>query len=229
MDNVKIDFLRSIPLFRSLADEELNEISAKVAIREFAKNEIILQEEDTNDFMYVILLGRVKVVKATEEGKEIILAIHGSEEFFGEVSLIDGKTSPATVTATENSLVAIISKSDFYSLLLSQSKVLDTLLHILCSRLRESWKRIHILNSKNAIQRVKMLLIILSYNNGEKTSQGLVINHKLTHQDIADMAGLTRETVTRVLDRLQKNGEISVLKNKLIRLNPSFMPRGLNQ
>ena len=227
MENVKIDFLRSIPLFRSLTDEELIGISNKVIIREFSKNEIILQEEDTNDFMYVILLGKVKVVKATEEGKEIILAMHGSEEFFGEVSLIDGKTSPATVTATENSLVAIISKHDFYSLLLTQRKELDTLLQILCGRLRESWKRIHILNSKNAIQRVKMLLIILSYNNGEKTPEGVVINHKLTHQDIADMAGLTRETVTRVLDRLQKDGEIEVLKNKLIRLNTSLLTGGL--
>ncbi|MEJ2696860.1 MAG: Crp/Fnr family transcriptional regulator [Candidatus Sulfobium sp.] len=229
MENVKIDFLRSIPLFHSLTDEELMEISTKVVIKEFSKNEVILHEEDTNDFMYVILFGKVKVVKATEEGKEIILAIHRSEEFFGEVSLIDGKTSPATVLAIENSLVAIISKNDFYSLLLNQAKVLDTLLHILCGRLRESWKRIHILNSKNAIQRVKMLLIILSYNNGEKTADGLVINYKLTHQDIADMAGLTRETVTRVLDRLQKDGEVAVLKNRLIRLNSSFFSGDLNK
>jgi CRP-like cAMP-binding protein len=166
-------------------------------------------------------------VKATEEGKEIILAIHHSNELFGEVSLIDGKTSPATVLATENSLVAIISKSDFY-VLLHQRKVLDTLLGILCERLRESWKRIHILNSKNAIQRIKMLLIILSYNKGEKTPEGLVINYKLTHQDIADMAGLTRETVTRVLDKLQKDGEVAVLKNKFIRMNSSFFSGELN-
>lgn len=228
MENVKIDFLRSIPLFLSLTDEELVEISTKVVIREFSKNEIILQEEDTNDFMYVILFGKVKVVKATEDGKEIILAMHRSEELFGEVSLIDGKTSPATVVATENSLLAIISKRDFYTLLLSQNKVLDTLLHILCERLRESWERIHILNSKNAIQRVKMLLIILSYNSGEKTPDGLVINYKLTHQDLADMAGLTRETVTRVLDKLQKDGEIAILKNKFIRLSSSFISSGLN-
>jgi CRP/FNR family transcriptional regulator, cyclic AMP receptor protein len=221
MENVKIDFLRSIRLFHSLTDEELMEISTKVVIREFSKNEIILHEEDSNDFMYVVLFGKVKVVKATEEGKEIILAIHHSNELFGEVSLIDGKTSPATVLATENSLVAIISKSDFYALL-HQRKVLDTLLGILCERLRESWKMIHILNSKNAMQRIKMLLIILSYNKGEKTPDGLVINYKLTHQDIADMAGLTRETVTRVLDKLQKDGDIAVLKNKFIRMNSSF-------
>jgi CRP/FNR family cyclic AMP-dependent transcriptional regulator len=228
MENVKIDFLRSIRLFHSLTDEELIEVSTKVALREFSKNEVILQEEDTNDFMYVVLFGKVKVVKATEEGKEIILAIHHSNELFGEVSLIDGKTSPATVLATENSLVAIISKSDFYALL-NERKVLDTLLGILCERLRESWKMIHILNSKNAMQRIKMLLVILSYNKGEKTPDGLVINYKLTHQDIADMAGLTRETVTRVLDKLQKDGDIAVLKNKFIRMNSSFFSGDLNK
>ncbi len=228
MENVKIDFLRSIRLFHSLTDEELTEVSTKVALREFSKNEVILQEEDTNDFMYVVLFGEVKVVKATEEGKEIILAIHHSNELFGELSLIDGKTSPATVLATENSLVAIISKSDFHALL-HQKKVLDTVLNILCERLRESWKRIHILNSRNAVQRVKMLLIILSYNKGEKTPDGLVITYKLTHQDIADMAGLTRETVTRVLDRLQKDGEIAILKNKFIRLNSSFLSGDLHK
>jgi CRP/FNR family transcriptional regulator, cyclic AMP receptor protein len=228
MENVKIDFLRSIRLFHSLNDEELMEVSTKVALREFSKNEVILQEEDTNDFMYVVLFGEVKVVKATEEGKEIILAIHHSNELFGELSLIDGKTSPATVLATENSLVAIISKSDFHSLL-HQRKVLDTVLNILCERLRESWKRIHVLNSRNAVQRVKMLLIILSYNKGEDTPDGLVITYKLTHQDIADMAGLTRETVTRVLDKLQKDGEIAVLKNKFIRLNSSFLPGDLHK
>jgi CRP/FNR family cyclic AMP-dependent transcriptional regulator len=228
MENVKIDFLRSIRLFHSLTDEELLGISTKVVIREFSKNEIILHEEDSNDFMYVVLFGKVKVVKATEEGKEIILAIHHSNELFGEVSLIDGKTSPATVLATENSLVAIISKSDFYALL-NERKVLDTLLGILCERLRESWKMIHILNSKNAMQRIKMLLVILSYNKGEKTPDGLVINYKLTHQDIADMAGLTRETVTRVLDKLQKDGDIAVLKNKFIRMNSSFFSGDLNK
>jgi CRP/FNR family transcriptional regulator, cyclic AMP receptor protein len=85
------------------------------------------------------------------------------------------------------------------------------------------------LNSRNAVQRVKMLLIILSYNKGEDTPDGLVITYKLTHQDIADMAGLTRETVTRVLDKLQKDGEIAVLKNKFIRLNSSFLPGDLHK
>jgi CRP/FNR family cyclic AMP-dependent transcriptional regulator len=226
-ENIKLEFLRNIQLFSSLTDNELNEISSKITLEEFKKNEIVLYEEDTNEFMYIILFGKVKVVQTTEDGKEIILAIHKSNDFFGEISLIDGKTSPATVLTTENSLIAIISKKDFFLLLSNQEKVLDRLLQILCLRLRESWKRIYILNFKNASERVKMLFLMLSYDNGKKTPEGVILNIKLTHQNIADMTGLSRETVTRVLDKWQKTEDITILKNKFIRLNPKFLQKDL--
>jgi CRP/FNR family cyclic AMP-dependent transcriptional regulator len=97
----------------------------------------------------------------------------------------------------------------------------------LCLRLRESWKRIYILNFKNASERVKMLFLMLSYDNGKKTPEGVILNIKLTHQNIADMTGLSRETVTRVLDKWQKTEDIIILKNKFIRLNPKFLQKDL--
>lgn len=227
-ESIKIDFLRTIKLFSSLSDEELYQISSKVNIEEFKKNEVILYEEDTNEFMYIILFGNAKVTQTTKDGKEIILSIHKSDEFFGEISLIDGKTSPATVTATDNSLIAIISKREFYSLIFSHSKVLENLLKILCSRLRESWKRIELLNFKNASDRIKMIFLMLSYDNGKNTDEGIILNIKLTHQTIADMTGLTRETVTRILDKWQSSGEITILKNKLIRLNHTFLNKDMD-
>lgn len=226
-ENIKIEFLKNIELFSSLTDEELQEVCKRVIVEEFKKSEVILHEEDANDYMYIILIGKVKVMQATENGKEIILAIHRADEFFGEISLIDGKTSPATVLATENSLIGIISKGDFYSLLSNQPKMFDKFLQILCSRLRESWKRIQILNFKNSSQRIKMLILMLSYDNGKKTPEGMVLNIKLTHQNIADMTGLTRETVTRVLDRWQRAGEITILKDRFIRMNSKFMQEDL--
>ncbi len=222
-EEYKIEFFKKIQLFSSLSDEELSQIGCKVVVKPFKRNETILHEEDTNEFMYIILQGKVKVVQTTEDGKEIILAIHQSGDFFGEMSLIDGKTVPATVSATEDSITAIISKKDFYSLIFTQNKVAEKLLQILCSRLRESWDRIQILNFKNASQRMKTLLLMLTNDHGKKTSEGITLNIKLTHQDIADMTGLTRESVTRVIDKWQKDGEIEVLKNKLIHLNLHFL------
>jgi len=223
----KIEFLKKIQLFSSLSDEELSQISDKMIIKRFKKNEIILYEEDTNKFMYIILSGKVKVVQTTEDGKEIILAMHQSGNFFGEMSLIDGKTTPATVMATEDSITTIISKRDFYSMLFVHNKVLEKLLQILCSRLRESWERIQLLNLNNASQRMKMLFFTLSDEYGKKTAEGVTLNIKLTHQDLADMAGMTRETVTRVIDKWQKNREITILENKFIRLSPDFLQKDL--
>ncbi len=222
------ELIKKTRLFSSLSDTEMDQVIKKMVVRQFRKNETILYEEDTNEFMYVMLLGKVKVIRTTEDGKEIILAMHPEGDFFGEMSLIDGKTTPASVISTEDSLIAIISKKDFFLIIFSQSRVTQNLLEILCSRLRKSWDTIQLLNFNNASQRTKMLFLMLSDEYGEKTAEGIVLNIKLTHQDISDMTGLTRETVTRVLDKLQKNNEITILKDKYIRLSHKFLQQDIN-
>jgi CRP/FNR family cyclic AMP-dependent transcriptional regulator len=218
----RVTLLKRIRLFHSLTDKELYDLSPKVRLKEFKKNHIILHEEDTNSFMYIIVQGRVKIFQIGDEGKEMILSVHGAGEFFGEMSLIDGKTDPATVAAMELSLVAIISRDDFYGMMYSQTKILENLLELLCSRLRESWKKIQMLNFNDAAQRVKMLLLMLAEDYGDKTAEGTTLRIKLIHQNMADMTGLSRETVTRVLDRFKNNGEIKITKDKFIQLLPEF-------
>ncbi len=223
----EIEHLKKIQLFTSLTDEELYQIKDKLSLKRYKKHEVILFEEDTTEYMYIILNGKIKVTQTTEDGKEILLAMHHSGEFFGEMSLIDGKTSPATVVAMEDSSVAIISRKEFFTLIRTQMKILDNLLMILCSRLRDAWEKIQLLNLKNASQRIKILFLMLSDRYGEKTDEGITLNIKLTHQEIAEMTGMTRETVTRMLDKWQKDGEIKVLKNKFIYLSSHFLTEGI--
>lgn len=214
--------LEKIPLFTSLTTAELRQVREKFVIKSFKKNEVILHEEDTNEYMYIILEGEAKVVNTNEKEKEMLITMHRSGDFFGELSLIDGKTTPATIIAAKNSVTAIISKKDFYSLLFSQSKVAENLLKVLCSRFRDNLKKIQMLNFNNASQRMKMLFLMLSEDHGEKTAEGTILNIRLLHQDIAEMTGLARETVTRILDKWQRSGEIKILKNRLILLCPEF-------
>lgn len=222
-----ITSLKTIQLFSSLSDKELQEIGKKLIIKDYDRNETILYEEDTNQFMYIILSGKVKVIKTTGEGKEVILAMHQSGDFFGEVSLINGKTTPASVVAMEDSQVAIISKKEFYSILFSQHKVLKNLLEILSLRLRTAWDTIKLLTFNNATQRLRMLFFMLSEEHGRETDEGILLDIRFSHQEMADMTGMTRETVTRVIDKWQREGEITILENKVIRLNPSFKKRRL--
>jgi CRP/FNR family transcriptional regulator len=220
-----IKFAKNIRLLSSLTDKELSHILKKVNLKKFKKNEIILHEKDTNMFMYIILQGKVKVIRITEDGKEVLLAMHQTGDFFGEMSLIDGKTAPATVMVTEDSHIIIISKENFYSILFNNEKVLKALLQIMSSRLRDSWEIINVLSFSNATQRIKTILFLLSGKHGEKKDNGITINTKLTHQNIASMSGVARETVTRIIDRLQKDGDITVLKNKFIHLNLDFLKK----
>ncbi len=219
---LEYEALKKVELFSSLKREELRTVREKITVRKFKKNEVILHEEHTSEYMYIILDGEAKVMQVTGEGKGIIVTLHRTGDFFGELSLIDGRTVPATVKATRETVTAIISKKDFYTLLYTQKKVLDNLLRSLSSRLRESWKKIQLLNFNDASQRIKMLFLMLAETYGKETPRGVLLSIKLIHQDIADMTGLTRETVTRVMDRLQKSGEIKVLENRLIRLNSEF-------
>ncbi|MBZ0157815.1 MAG: Crp/Fnr family transcriptional regulator [Alphaproteobacteria bacterium] len=218
----RIEFLRKTELFSSLSREELQQIMKDMVIKDFKKNQTILYEEDSNDFMYVILDGEVKAVQRTEEGKEIILALHRKGESFGEMCLFGESITPAAVVAKRNSVVALISKRAFFSSLLNQEKMLMRLLRLMCSRLRECWKTVQILSFNNASQRIKMLLIVLSGKYGERSDGEVWVNVRFTHQEIAEMTGMTRETVTRVMDELQKAGELRIRKDRSIVLNPEF-------
>ena len=218
----KSEYLKQVELFSSLGTEDLLQVGSKIVVKQFKKNDTILFKGDTNNYIYIIFDGEVKVSQSTEDGKEVILFIHQTGEIFGETSLFDRGNSPALISATTDTLCAIISMKDLYSIMFNYNDILERLIHILSSRLCQSWELIQMLNSNNAPQRVKTLLMMLAKRYGRNAREETILNIRLTHQNIANMTGLTRETVTRVIDVWQRNGDIST-KNKLIQLNPAFM------
>lgn len=220
----KIEYLKQVELFSSLGPKDLLQVGSKIVVKHFKKNEIILFRGDTNNYIYIIFEGEVKVSQSTEDGKEVILFIHQAGEIFGETSLFDRGNSPALISATKNTLCAVISMNDLYSIMFNYNDILERLIHILSSRLCHSWELIQMLNSNNAPQRIKTLLMMLAKRSGRNTREETILNIRLTHQSIANMTGLTRETVTRVIDVWQRNGEISTI-NKHFKLNPAFMQR----
>lgn len=224
-----VRLLKETSLFSSLSKNELLSLKKKLYMRSFKKNETILYEKDTNEYMYLILDGQVKVVQINEDGKEIILAIHQAGDFFGEISMIDGRTMPATVISSGHSEIAIISKKEFQSLLTMHSKINENLLKILCARLRESWNKIQILSFNTSSQRVRMLFHSLIREHGERIDGGIQLNIKLTHLDIANMTGLTRETVTRIIDKWQKEREIILGRKRFIVLSDNFLQKELKR
>ncbi len=214
--------IKSIPFFACLSEEDIEELGHVLIEKHFPRNKIIFVEEDTQNYMYVVLSGRVKVVHAGADGKEHILAVHKTGDFFGEMALIDGKTAPATVIAMDDTDILILSKRDFEEHLLKNNKALREIISVLCARLREAWVVNKVLSLPAAGDRVREVLKLMAMHSGVKDSRGTVITLRLTHQDIADYSSLSRETVTRILNKFIKDGEIEILDDKNILLRPSF-------
>lgn len=204
----------SIPTITAFSPKEKPSLKNIVAEKRFSKNQVILYEEDTPKYMYIVYSGKVKVIQMSEDGKEHILAIHKAGDFFGEMALLDGKTSPATVIAIEESVVGLITKDNFTSYILKDPKALQEIISMLCLRLRDAWLMLKVLSFADAEKRVRAVLKHISTQYGVKDERGIIITLKLTHKDIADYASVSRETVTRFLDKFAKDGEIEHLKNK---------------
>lgn len=219
------NMISSIPFFSSLMPAEIEQIEQLFKKRHYAKEQTVLYEEDTSNFMYLIYSGKVRVVKLNEEGKEQIITIHKRKDFFGEMSLLDGKTSPATIIAHEDAVIGFLAKSDFEEHLLRNEGIRRKIIDLLCGRLRESWEMIKILsfNAENAQDRVLSLLERLGELYGVKDDRGKIIDVKLTHQQMASYASVTRETMSRVLRNLEKTGVITVLEDKAILLTRLFL------
>jgi CRP-like cAMP-binding protein len=219
------NIIKNIPLFSELSDDEIEHIERIIIKKNFAKDQIVLFEEDTANFMYIIYTGKVRVVKHSSEGREQIITIHKKNDFFGEMALLDGKTAPATVIAHEDAVIGLLSKSDFEKHLLSQEIIRAKIIGLLCTHLRDSWAMIKILSFDNAEHRIMAVLERMHDLYGVMDDRGGIITVKLTHQQVANYASVTRETVTRVFSRLEKKALIQILEGKNILLTRMFFEK----
>lgn len=214
--------LENVPIFSCLTLDERSKLCQYITEKNFKRNSIILMEDDSKNFMYIIFSGKIKVVRVNPDGKEQILVIRKRGDFFGEMTLLDGKSQPATIIAMEDASVGLISKSDFELYFMRDTNVLKEIISMLCERLRESWVMLRLLSLPDAETRIRAVLAHISSIYGIKDVRGVMIPFKLTHQEIADFAALTRETVSRLLARLSKSGEIEINGTRTIILRPAF-------
>jgi CRP/FNR family cyclic AMP-dependent transcriptional regulator len=219
---MKADQIRKVPLFSTLTDEEFHSLQHVFISRSYRRNQVIFVEEETGNYMYLVLAGKVKVTKSSSSGKETILAIHKAGDFFGEMSILDGKTAPATVSAMEDSKIISVSRPDFHKYLLHNEKVLLRIIHVLCARLREVWQT-QSLSSSKAEERIRTCISELAQKHGVQDDYGTIIDLKITHQELAEMVGTSRETVTRVIAHLRKEGIIHVDQRRMTLLNPKAL------
>ena len=202
-------FLRQVSLFRRLDEAQLQALAALVGECRFAKGELIILAEAEGDALFVIEQGQVKVSLIHGDGREVILSFLGPGQVFGELALLDGMPRSATVSATAPTLLLVLRRADFLRLLADTPQIAVSLLEELAARLRRTDQQIEGLALFNVASRLSKTLLHLALERGVEVPEGYTLEAPPTHQQLANMTGSTRETVSRVLKQLEAQGYIA--------------------
>ncbi len=211
--------LKNIPMFADLRDEILEKIFSLMQKRLYKRNNMILMEEDAGDTLFILNHGSVKITRMSDDGREVILSILGDGDFFGEMSIFDGESRSANVIALEDSEVFVLKRGDFLDLLEKHPKIAIALLQELAIRLRRSDQQIEGLSLSDAESRIAMSIIRLAEDLGVIKLGQVIIDNLPFQQDVANMAGTSRETVSRMLKLLERKGWIQRRGRQLIITN----------
>jgi CRP-like cAMP-binding protein len=180
---------------------------------------MILIEEELGSTMFIILEGRVKISRISDEGREVILSILGEGDFFGEMSILDGQTRSANVVTLEDSKILIIRREDFLQMLHDYPQIAINLLKELAHRLRRSDSQIKSLSLQNATGKVASTILRIADDSGKIHKGQVEIPRLPPQQDLANMAGTSRETISRVIKALTEKGYLRKEGSRLIILD----------
>ncbi|MGA3038569.1 MAG: Crp/Fnr family transcriptional regulator [Vulcanimicrobiaceae bacterium] len=212
--------LRNIPLFREFEEAQLQQVAQTAALRTYHKHEFIVREGDPGGQFYIILDGSVAVTRVASDGRETILSILKSNDFFGEMSLFDSSLRSASIKTLSDVKVGVIDEKAFLEVLERSPKIARYLVTALSQRLRAANQLIAATTSQDIRARLASLLLNLSQSFGEKAENGIKISLRLTNQEMANMIGTTRETVNRTLNRFWDEKLIDMRTSHVIVVEP---------
>ncbi len=197
-------FLRRVPMFYGLNEAQIDMLSVGSIRRSYPRGRTIVAEGDPSQSMYILLSGRAKVQRSDSEGKEVILAVLGAGEFFGEMSLIDDEPRSASVITLESCDFLSIRKESFITVLRQSNDICLGVMRSLVQRLRAADRKIETLALLDVYGRVARVLLDSSeLINGER-----IVRNRLPRQHIAKMIGASREMVSRVMKGLETEGYV---------------------
>jgi len=209
------NILKAVPLFSSLNEGQLSLLRPCLQQRSYPRGSFILREGEQTDALYVIVSGRVKVLIPDEAGREVILAVLGINEFFGEMGLLDGQPSSASVETLEACRMLRLSKAGFTAALQQNFELAMVIIGNLVKRLRGADRKIESLALVDVYGRVARLLL----DHAEEVDGSLIVTKAPPKQEIARMIGASREMVSRVVKDLQVRGYIRAEKRKIFLLD----------
>ncbi len=204
------EFLAKHDLLGHLTPEELDRLLAPARVERLDAGRVLFRKGDPGDRLYVVLAGRISIGTTSEDGKEVVFNVLGRGAVFGEIALLDGKARTADATAMTECHLLVLERKDFMPFLESHPEVAARLIAVLCERVRcvsESYEDALFMDLP---ARLAKRLLILAETHGEPAGgAGTRIEFPLSQQELAKMAGVSRESVNKLLRAWQNEGLIA--------------------
>lgn len=200
--------LQGIHLFQGLGPPELGEVFQQAHTRRFARREFLFYQGDPAGFLYVLLRGRVRLTQTTPDGQEVLLRFVRDAEMFGGIAALGDATYPVSAQAVEDCTALCWDGETMARLMERYPRLAVNALHLMADRIQELQDRLRELATERAERRVARALLRLLRQCGRKVEGGILIDLPLSRQDLAEMAGTTIYTVSRILTRWEQEGLI---------------------
>jgi len=209
--------LMKVPIFSSFSEDEVKEIQPYLIRQKFRKKEDIFSEGDPPEWFYILMTGKVKITKLSQDGREIIIELISPPDFFGGFAVMKGFPYPANAIAMEDSDILKISRPNLLKIIDRFPNIMYEITSSLGERTREFHDTLKNIALDRVESRIAALLLKLADKIGEKKNdESIFIDMRLTKQDIAEMVGTTVETTIRVMSRFKRSGLVSDDSGKII-------------
>lgn len=210
-----LELIRRVSLFSTLSPEQAEGLAGAVSKKSFKRGEVLVEQGKKCNALYIILVGRTRVLMTDNNGREVILATLSSGDYVGEMSLIDNEPHSATVVADQEVDVLVLGRDSFLRCLNENMEMAHAVMRVLVQRLRKASENISSLALVGVYGRVAKVLLDSAVADETDT---LVIREKMTRQDIAKMVGASREMVSRVMKDFEEQGFIQLLEGGMVRV-----------
>jgi CRP/FNR family transcriptional regulator, cyclic AMP receptor protein len=220
-----LELLARVPLFSTLADEDLSRVADVAVPRTFGAGHVVFREGDTSDTCYVIRAGHVRAIRAHMDGRSITLAQFGPGDIFGELAMLDEERRSATIETLEETEAIAILGADMRRLLRDHPDIAVKLITALGRRLRETNERLARQSFQTVQSRVATTLAqLVGAARAEGAGDGDVLI-TATQAQLAQLSGSSRESASRFLAVLERAGIISQGRGKLTVHDPAALER----
>lgn len=207
----RISHLEKIDFFSGLHKPVLIELAVDMKEIEYKKNSIIINQGDNTRSLFILLEGRIKVTALDEDGHQTVFSFLDKDDYFGELSLLDDAPRSATITALEDTHVLQLAYPQFQEFIDKHPDAVWSLFKALTHRIRDMDDTICTLTSKDIYGR----LVARLYKEAKQQDDGSLITERLTHQDLAEMIGSSREMISRIFKELKKGGYIKIVQKHI--------------